>query len=144
METLFADSAFYIALLNKGDQHHEATVSIIKGLGTFRTLTSEMVLAEVLAFFSGRGPFLRTKAVDLVEEMRKNPTVVIVPQTRDLFLRAVGHYRSHSDKNWSLVDCASIIIMEENRIIKALTTDHHFEQAGFRALLRQGSEPSSG
>jgi len=40
------------------------------------------------------------------------------------------------DKGWSLTDCASFVIMEDEGLPAALTHDHHFEQAGFQALLR--------
>jgi len=43
---------------------------------------------------------------------------------------------NRTDKNWSLVDCSSFVIMQENNISEALTTDHHFEQAGFVRLLK--------
>ena len=45
-------------------------------------------------------------------------------------------YCQRNDKNWGIVDCISFIVMEERRITEALTTDIHFQQAGFRALLR--------
>jgi hypothetical protein len=41
-----------------------------------------------------------------------------------------------TDKNWSLTDCASFLIMEEERLAAALTHDRHFTQAGFQTLLR--------
>jgi predicted nucleic acid-binding protein len=44
-------------------------------------------------------------------------------------------YRNRSDKSWSFTDCASFVVMQEQRLDSALTTDSHFSQAGFRALL---------
>lgn len=41
---------------------------------------------------------------------------------------------------WSLTDCSSFIVMEERGLADAMTADRHFEQAGFRALLRQTGE----
>ncbi len=40
-----------------------------------------------------------------------------------------------ADKEWSLTDCISFVVMEERGLIGALTSDHHFEQAGFSVLL---------
>ena len=40
------------------------------------------------------------------------------------------------DKEWSLVDCSSFAVMRQRGITEALTTDHHFEQAGLIRLLR--------
>jgi predicted nucleic acid-binding protein len=44
-------------------------------------------------------------------------------------------YRNRADKNWSLTDCISFVVMKRKGITEALTGDHHFEQAGFKALL---------
>jgi uncharacterized protein len=62
--------------------------------------------------------------------------VTIVPQTSLLFAKAVQRYLQMSDKGWSLTECASFVIMEEGKLTAALTHDRHFDQAGFRALLR--------
>jgi predicted nucleic acid-binding protein len=40
------------------------------------------------------------------------------------------------DKDYSLCDAVSFIIMESEGITEAHTTDHHFEQEGFVRLLR--------
>ena len=39
------------------------------------------------------------------------------------------------DKNWLQVDATSFIIMQQLGITNALTSDHHFDQAGFIRLL---------
>jgi predicted nucleic acid-binding protein len=44
--------------------------------------------------------------------------------------------KNRPDKKWSLVDCSSFVLMQQRGIIEALTTDHHFEQAGFVRLLK--------
>jgi predicted nucleic acid-binding protein len=62
--------------------------------------------------------------------------MTIVPITPSLFDKALQLYERSSDKAWSLTDCASFVVMRERKIIDALSFDHHFEQAGFRALLR--------
>jgi len=47
-------------------------------------------------------------------------------------------YARRPDKSWSLTDCISFVVMTDRGLTEALTGDHHFEQAGFRALLREG------
>jgi len=59
-----------------------------------------------------------------------------VPQTSLQFESAFDSYRSKSDKEWSLTDCASFVLMRERGLAEALAHDQHFEQAGFVALLR--------
>ena len=45
-------------------------------------------------------------------------------------------YGARQDKTWGLVDCMSFIVMDEQKLTDALTSDIHFIQAGFQALLR--------
>jgi len=45
-------------------------------------------------------------------------------------------YKKRLDKDWSLTDCVSFQIMEGIMRHEALAYDKYFEQAGFRALLR--------
>ncbi|KAF5428591.1 hypothetical protein C5S39_11130 [Candidatus Methanophagaceae archaeon] len=51
--------------------------------------------------------------------------------------RAIDFYRDREDKEWGLTDCISFIVMGDQGLTDALTADEHFEQAGFRALLRE-------
>jgi len=44
--------------------------------------------------------------------------------------------KNRADKTWSLVDATSFVIMQQLGVQEALTTDHHFEQAGFIRLLK--------
>jgi predicted nucleic acid-binding protein len=95
-----------------------------------------MVLDELLAALS-KIP-LRPYAIRGVEAIRSNPNVEVLPQTSLQFVSAFDSYRSVSDKEWSLTDCASFVLMRERGLTEALAHDHHFEQAGFIALLRGG------
>jgi len=136
MKTVFADTAYHIAVLNPRDGLHEKAVSVSKELGPIRIITSEMVLTELLASFAGMGEQLRKAAAKYAESLLANPNVEVVPQTSMQFREALTGYEERRDKAWSLVDCASFQIMEERHLIEALTSDHHFVQASFAALLR--------
>ena len=72
----------------------------------------------------------------MVEKLRARQNLVIVPQTPGLFEAALHLYSARPDKGWSMVDCASFVIMRELGIEDALTFDDDFVQAGFQALLR--------
>lgn len=135
MRRIFADTSYWIALVNPRDQLHEKAVSVTQQLSAMRTWTSEMVLAEVLNSFSDGGP-LRSAVGSMVQKLRSNRNVVIVPQTSEQFERALRRYKQAADKSWSLTDCASFEVMEAEQIGAALTHDQHFAQAGFEALLR--------
>ena len=134
MKTVFADTGYWAASINPQDQLHSKALEVSRGLGKFRILTTEMVLDELLAALS-KVP-LRPRAVKGVEAIRSNPNVEVVPQTSLQFLSAFEHYRATPDKEWSLTDCASFVLMRERGVTEALAHDHHFEQAGFVALLR--------
>jgi predicted nucleic acid-binding protein len=77
------------------------------------------------------------RAGDFIQEIRNDPNVEVELQTTSLFQRALSEYVRHTDKKWSLIDCASISVMRSRGLIEALTNDHHFEQAGFTILLKQ-------
>ena len=72
----------------------------------------------------------------LVAGMRASSWVKIVPASSELLNRGLELMRECSDKDWSLTDCVSFVVMEEARLQEALTGDRHFEQAGFKALLK--------
>jgi len=60
----------------------------------------------------------------------------IVPASAELFQRGIALFRLRPDKEWSLTDCISFVVMAEKGISEALTSDRHFEQAGFKVLLK--------
>jgi predicted nucleic acid-binding protein len=72
----------------------------------------------------------------MVQRLRSNRDVIIVPQTSEQFESALRRYKQAGDKSWSLTDCASFQVMEAEQIQAALTHDQHFAQAGFETLLR--------
>jgi predicted nucleic acid-binding protein len=135
MRQVFADTGYWIALVNPRDQIHAKAVCVTQQFSSARILTSEMVLAEVLNSFSDAGP-LRHAIGSMVQRLRGNRDVIIVPQTSEQFESALRRYKQAADKSWSLTDCASFQVMEAERIQAALTHDQHFAQAGFETLLR--------
>lgn len=134
MRMVFADAGYWIALANPRDDHHDRAVEVSRALGKVRTVTSEMVLAEVLAALAA--PPSREVIGRIVERVMVDPNVEVVPQTGLQFRDAFTFYRGRPDKRWSLVDCASFLIMQQRGLREALAHDQHFEQAGFVALLR--------
>ena len=137
MKQVFADAAYWIAILNPRDGLNAKAREVSKSLNECRILTSEMVLIEVLNGLGDKGPSLREAAVRTVESLRSNANVSVVPQTSIQFRNALKRYRVRPEKDWGLTDCASFLIMEEHGIGQALAHDHHFQQAGFRVLLRE-------
>lgn len=137
MKTVFADTGFWIALLDPQDTLHQHAVNLSISLAQEKICTSEMVLTEVLNHFSKRGVFLRQAAVALIQSAQASPAIEVVPQTSEIFYAALSLYSQRPDQSWSHTDCASFCIMQQQNISEALAYDRHFEQAGFIALLRQ-------
>lgn len=134
MKVVFADTGYWVAVLNPKDDWNNRANELSRSLGKFRIVTSEMVLDELLAGLSKLA--VRAMAIRGVDAIRTNPNIEVVPQTSLQFGEAFGMYRHMLDKEWSLTDCASFALMKERGITDALAHDRHFEQAGFVALLR--------
>jgi uncharacterized protein len=98
-----------------------------------RLTTTEFVLVEVANALSA--PPFRSHAVGLIEGLRLLPDVEIVPADAGLLADGWQLYRARPDKEWSLTDCTSFVVMRQGQIAQAFTSDRHFEQAGFVKLL---------
>lgn len=138
MTRVFADTGYWIAILDTRDSHHGYARRVITELEQpVYFVTTEMVLCEFLNAFASFGPTARTAATDLVNRLRVHPTTIIIKQTHPQFETALDIYKSRKDKEWGLTDCASYAAMKKEGLVLALAHDHHFEQMGFRALLRE-------
>ena len=138
MSEVFADAGYWIALVLPSDQLGERAEIVGSALGDMTIVTTQMVLIEVFNYAGRRGPQARLAAVNLWRQIENSAQVEILPVTDAQFRAAVERYATRLDQRWSLVDCASFIIMEERNIAHALAYDRDFEQAGFVALLREG------
>ena len=133
MNVLFADTFYYLALVSHDDAGHQDAVNLARTL-TARTVTTAWILTEVADALAA--PAQRRTALTLFAHLRDDPTVTIVPPSEKLFNRGLDFYARRSDKGWSLTDCISFIVMQDEGLGSALTGDRHFEQAGFKALLK--------
>lgn len=136
MRILFADTGYWVALLNPHDDLHDKAVNLSKAMQPVHIIISEMVLTEVLNDFSSRGEYFRKAAVSLIRRLYQHPNTTIIPQTSIQFQAALTLYEQRPDKEWSQTDCVSFKIMEEQSICEALAYDKHFVQAGFTALMQ--------
>ena len=133
MKAVFADTAFFLALVNARDQFPPQAVALNEHPPgpLITTAWVLMELGDALAVPPGRTRFVR-----LVTALRNQPDVEIVPASHDLFQRAGALFAQRSDKSWSLTDCTSFVVMEDHELTAALTGDQHFEQAGFKRLMQ--------
>jgi predicted nucleic acid-binding protein len=116
----FADSFYLLAIFNGRDAAHELALAASKELQGVLVTTD----------------WVRSGCADFIDDLRRSPRVEVEPASRALFDAGLGLYRQRADKGWSLTDCISFVVMQDRKMTDALTGDHHFEQAGFRALLK--------
>lgn len=132
---VFVDSAQYIAFVYERDDLHEAAAEAAKRLADVPLVTTEAILVEVLNFLSKLGPYYRRQAVALVDTLRREPTLLIEPQTTELLQEGIDLYRQREDKSYSVTDCMSMVTCERHGIRQVATPDRHFEQESFTILL---------
>src|SRR5215210_7201759 len=134
MKALFSDTVYFLALLNPADRLHEAAIQFSRNLER-PLLTTEWILIEVAdALCRGVN---RQRFARLLQILSEAKNTEIIRAESALFKRGCNLFLARPDKEWSLTDCISFSVMQERGLEEALTHDHHFEQAGFRALLRK-------
>lgn len=97
-------------------------------------MTTEWVLTELadgLASSRHRKMFVATR-----QELLADPDAKVVGFDNQLYEEGIRLFQDRDDKEWSLTDCISFVVMKREGLTEALTGDHHFEQAGFDALLK--------
>jgi predicted nucleic acid-binding protein len=133
MRVFFAGTYYFLALMNPSDPaHQKAVVWASRPQGTL--VTTAWVLVELADAMCA--PVNRSTCLTLISRLRTNPSFEIVAPDMDLFDRGLSLFASRPDKAWSLTDCISFVVMTDRGLTDALTGDRHFEQAGFRVLLR--------
>lgn len=133
MKSGFADTSFFVAFLNPRDVDHAPAVELMKAYEG-RIVTTDWVLTELGNFLASRAN--RTLFVPFVGDLSADPRMEIVAANRELFEAGCALFASRPDKEWSLTDCISMVVMQRQAIAEALTADHHFEQAGFTILMK--------
>jgi uncharacterized protein len=134
MRPLFADTFYWIALLNRREAWYSRVVALSRTLGTQPLLTTEWVLAEFLAFYSAAGAVTRQRAAANTRQMLQDPRIHVLSPSHAAFLDGLALYESRPDKAYSLTDCISMHVMRREGLTDVLTNDHHFSQEGFHIL----------
>ncbi len=133
MNTVFADTSYFLAFLGENDQHHERALAWTKALRV-AVLTTEYIVMEVGNSLTKGGD--RAAFVDFYRTLRQDDKIEVVAASTPLQDRGAHLFAQRPDKQWSLTDCISFVIMSDRDLHDALSADRDFEEAGFRSLLR--------
>jgi uncharacterized protein len=135
MNFVFLDTSFAISLAVINDQYHKTAVDLAQKLRLSKTklLVTRAVMLEIGNSLSKAR--YRPAGIALLNSLEADPIVQIIEFDVLDYHAAMHLFQSRSDKEWGLVDCLSFIVMQSQGVSEALTADHHFVQAGFRALL---------
>jgi uncharacterized protein len=132
---VFADTFYWVAILNVKDSSHFKAIEIRQLLGEITIVTTETILIEVLNYFAEYGTHTRKSAVDAVRTIMEDEEIEYISHSPDIFLEALDFYEKRLDKGYSLTDCVSMLTMKTLNIHEILTHDNHFEQEGLTILL---------
>lgn len=135
LDRVFLDAGFFIARYNRRDELHQRARTFATSLVNASEMwTTDAVLLEVTASMA-RQTF-RVVANGIWNQFHgRDERCISVDASAENLGNAMNLYRARPDKEWSLTDCLSFLVMEQQGLSDALTADQHFEQAGFRALL---------
>jgi len=135
--SVFVDTSAWIALINKSDVFHlkAKTIRDVLVRDDRQCLVTDYVVVEIANSLS-RIPW-RSSAIQLINSIYASENINVVEIDKDIYVEAWKLYSERIDKEWSLTDCTSFVVMNRNGIAEAFTNDRHFEQAGFKILLKE-------
>lgn len=138
MRSLFIDTSGWGNLFDASQPFHFQATEIYlsaKAEGQ-KIITTNYVIIELVSLLISPLRMPRGKIIELIGGLKMSPFLKIIHIDSFLDDQTWQFFQRHQDKDWSLVDCASFVIMNQLNITESLTTDHHFEQAGFARLLK--------
>ena len=134
MKAVFADTSYFLALLNQRDPLHPKAL-VLSRTPQLLLVTTEFVLLELADALNK--PPLRHEVTSIFELVKTDPAFRLVSGDTKFLRRGFDLYKKREDKEWQLTDCISFVVMQDEGITEAFTPDRHFEQAGFKALLKE-------
>jgi len=129
---IFVDTSAWLALVDSHDRLHGRAIEVNRRLSTGefgKQVTTNYVLSETLTLIRRR--------LGLRQAVALSDTIEAGHEVRVLWIEAVHHREAvrfmaaHANKEWSVTDCASFVVMQAMTIRHAFTFDKDFAQAGF-------------
>lgn len=137
MNEVFVDTSGWANAFVKTEPYHITASTLLtqRKQQNRRVVTTNYVLSELVSLFVRMG-VPRKSGLNYIEVLRTSDWVEIVHINESLDEKAWILLANRLDKDWSLVDAVSFVVMQEHKMTEALTADHHFEQANFVCLLK--------
>ncbi len=138
MAELFADTSGWGNLVDANQPFHSLTANIYRKSRQQAVIvvTTNYIVAELIALLTSPLKISRPNIIAFIDGLKSSPYVKVIHVDNSVDQDAWQLLKTRLDKDWSLVDCASFVVMQQRGISNALTSDHHFEQAGFVRLLK--------
>jgi uncharacterized protein len=138
MPDIFADTAGWGHMVDASQEYHTRAATLYRHARQQgrKLITTNYILTELVALLLSPLRIPRPRLTAFIEGLKVSPHVEIVHVDPTLDAQAWQLFTERPDKEWSLVDCASFVVMRQRGLREAFTTDHHFEQAGFVCLLK--------
>ena len=130
---MLIDTSGFFSVHSEADKNHVQAQEIYAK--SWLRLTTNYILDEYVALALVRG-LSRKETLVFSEEILYDETVEIVWVDKELHTKAVELLKKRRDKNYSLCDAVSFVVMQRRKVSESLTTDKHFEQEGFIRLLK--------
>jgi predicted nucleic acid-binding protein len=131
--SIFIDTSFVIALINERDLDHAKALKLADRYNRYPFVTIDSILQEIENALS---PKYKKESQEIITHFHSSDNVTIIHLSSLLLQKGIEMYSIYQGQNWDLVDCLAFVVMHEMGITKALTSDLHFEQANFQALMR--------
>jgi len=138
MADIFADTSGWGHLVDKSQPYHLQAASLYRSHRNNggRIITTNYIVNELVSLMTSPLRIPRSAIISFVESIKSSPFIEVVHIHEILDQSAWQILKQYSDKEWSLTDCASFALMKQYGISNAFASDHHFEQFGFRLMLK--------
>ncbi|MFM6063344.1 MAG: type II toxin-antitoxin system VapC family toxin [Microcystis sp.] len=134
MQTLFADTFYWVALIHAKDQWHRQVRAFSALIQDNPLVTTDLVLVEYLNFFAKFDQPMKQGVVHFYRQLKISSNLQIISVDSRLIQSGVELYANRLDKGYSLTDCVSMVVMKQMGIYEILTHDKHFTQEGLTIL----------
>jgi uncharacterized protein len=138
MTELFFDTTSWANLIDISQPFHSLSATTYQNacFQKHKIITTSYIVAELVALLASPLRIPRPKAIAFIQSLKTSPYIEVIHIIKEIDRKAWELLINRLDKEWSLVDCSCFIVMRERKISESLTSDHHFEQAGFIRLLK--------